>query len=407
MLEQAHMFHFPFRNPELDGDCSSEIPRRFPHLGKWIEIAKVLCTACLLLAFGSKVLGADVGGSWSVEATLETQTSSSTIPLDWESVLTVSFDPGGIALASMSTFGLSGLESQVFTGVMTIDLWEFYSELSFAPLIVGFEHWSSTVSIALGGAQIQSTFFLSYLDTLTYLSVSLSGSAGDMDVSITSQLETQELLFAHTYMSISGLGFGCVDDIGAAVRIHKTGFEYASLSIGEIPLAGFAGLTLGLEVKFTTTRKSVSISLDWVGISSPLPCLTVYTALGVQSGSSTGISIGSIVISGLELSFDLGAVSLRSVTALSPAYAATLLGTLDSGYWELLELSGTLDACCGGEINWSMATYFSTTSTALFGWAESELSISVPFTDSLISSLEATIQDSGLTEITLAIQTSW
>lgn len=347
---------------------------------------------------------ASASGTWSMAAIYQPQSGSFS---SLQSTLELTANLGDTGVASKTVFSLMGLESQVFTGTATIDLWEFYSELSFTPSAVGFDHWTNTVSLALGSVELQSTFYLSYINTSTYLSFAMSGVVSNVNISITTELTTTSLCFSRTEISLSGLTFACIENLNARLRISKSGFEYAKFTFVNTPFKALPGLKVDAKLRFTLTRKLLNLSLEWGEVQQLLPCVKLYTALGEQTSSTVGVGINRLQIYAFEVNYSFGEVSFHSLSVLNPAYTTSLLGITKSGYWELMEISGSEDLCCGESLDWSAAIYFSSKSERLFDWAETVFSLKVPFSKRISMGVSIDVTEAGLEQIKTDVRTSW
>jgi len=222
--------------------------------------------------------------------------------------------------------------------------------------------------------------------------------------------------FTEEYITLEGLGFGCVTDIDVALKLVCTGFEYFKIVVGSIPFFSFLDLQLGIT--FTETAKSVTLcgSMDALGGD----CFSID--VGLNTISATGAQITSLEIYGISVAYAWNGISFSSDTSFNTtehaikdningpdevAFLVPLTGMvetticvdpncdqtfvdvddvcsigLEGGYyefycipyeyykvWESFGISSEADGCCGGAISFSIDTYFGTRYTLdTVGW---------------------------------------
>lgn len=322
-----------------------------------------------------------------------------------ETDILVALDLGGLNVASSSSLSMTGYESQTFTGTMTVDLWQFYTELGFTPLHGGFDHWLGTASIDLGGALVESTLYLAQDPIMSYGTLSLSGAVGAGTVALKTKFEGCSLSFSRCDLTATGFEI-CGVSLSSSMWLSGSGFEDLRFSASVIPLPGFTLATLDAALRLTIMQKTLDLSVSWEGLLEPLPCLTLYTAIAGGAGGSSA-SLGAMEIYGLGVDCTVGSVSVSSVSVLDPAYAGSVLGVEHAGQWELFRLSTKAYDCCEDEFSWTISTYFSAASTALFGWSETITSVTIPVAARGSATLSFEVSEFGLEELSLSLKLDW
>ena len=340
----------------------------------------------------------------SLTVTYDPQTSPH---WDLKSVLAFSAELGNVAISSRTVFSLDGYESQVFTGAWTVDIWQFYCELSFVPLAVGFDHWSSTATLSLPGVTMESTFYFSHTESGSYSNFRLLSTIVETEITVELGFAGYGFNYSHTEIVVSGVEGPCAENLSLELRLAKRGFDYFKIRLQGFSLPGITIASADLEAEFTLARKDVTVELRADSPWAVAPCLSVYFSLGAGT-SGTSLTIGSLDIYGLELTCEVDGLEFRSVSVLNPAYAATLLGTSKEGYWELIELSMVQNPeCCTSGVNWGAKTFFSRSSDELFGWAETVVALEIALQEQIAIGLEVDLTVNGLEQLRTTVRTFW
>jgi hypothetical protein len=222
--------------------------------------------------------------------------------------------------------------------------------------------------------------------------------------------------FTGEKVSLSGLSFGCVADIGTTLYITKDGFDSFTVDLTGIDI-GIAWLALDFELVFTLDTKSLALTPTFV-VGEAI-CIDTYLDVLTNAASITGIEVYGL---GLVCSWD--GVTVKDLTVLdtgryaitTPEYGSVIeeiATALDEGhdvysdYWELLSIEVTRPGCCGGDFTFLANTYFSKTATSLFGWGMTYVEAKVPFGSSLFFSGSLAIEASGLEHIGFGVEVNW
>jgi hypothetical protein len=352
-----------------------------------------------------------IEGTWTVETTLDSQTGPTTLwDLNYSSTLFVSAEfPSttltSLAVSSQSVFDPTGYASQLFTTSGHIDLWEFYSELSFSKVLGGFDHWLGSASFSLGDVDLTGDLYLGSTPADTYAAAKLEAPVAGTSVAIDTRLEGCDLVFSALDVTVSGLNLSCADSMGIQMGLDHNGFVDAVLQVNDLDLGLVGKLVFDLELSFSATRKSVTLELAWPESFRPLDCVVLYTAAGAPTDSPSGIS--SISIYGLEWSATLGDVTFRNISVLDPLYASTLLDTDDETCWEQLDVLVTAALCEGMDVECELSALFSYESEHLFDWAEAKSMLKLNCAKGWSASLSLTGDANGLDSLGVSMGVAW
>jgi hypothetical protein len=142
------------------------------------------------------------------------------------------------------------------------------------------------------------------------------------------------------------------------------------------------------------------------------------------AGDGDNAPIEGISIYGLELSYTLGSVTFRDLSALdpsryaitTPAYGNGIEGIADAigqgheyypDYWEMLSIDVALGSCCGGSSHVVLYTYFSQGSGSLFDWAMTSIEASVAFSERLEMRGGMEITATGANHLSVGLRYAW
>jgi len=336
--------------------------------------------------------------NWNFEVIFK---ATETSPWNLESSLEWSVDLEGVKLVTRSVFGTDGFEDLVFTGEFTVDIWGFYGELSFSPSMPDvFDHLSTTTSLDLPGLSTEMTMYLSSASD-SYYEIQFRSSLGSTEIKLTNRFAGLKPQYESTEVSVSAGQVLCVKDLSFCIDFAKTGFQELKISLKDVPLLGMEFPTFDISADFTLTHKDITLEVSseqW----EASPCVKVYWGIEIF-----GSSISQLALNGIEVTCPLGPFQFRSVTALNPSSALSLLDVYKEGYWEMLELSVDIPLnCCNRSIEVTFASYFSKNSEWLFGWAETVISLGW-HSQSLSGEAKLELAGQGLEELSVGLKLSW
>jgi hypothetical protein len=215
-----------------------------------------------------------------------------------------------------------------------------------------------------------------------------------------------DVTFTEEYITLEGLGFGCVTDIDLALKLTCDGFSYFKVVVGSIPFLSFVDLQLGITFSETSKVLTLCGSMDALGGD----CFSID--VGLNTVSATLAQITSLEIYGISVAYTWNGISFSSDTSFNTtkhaikgniygpdemAFLVPLTGMTKTtvcvdtcgtwttvtdvcsigadgyGYyefvcvpteyyevWETFGIESAGDACCGGAFDFSIDIYFGT-----------------------------------------------
>jgi hypothetical protein len=132
-----------------------------------------------------------------------------------------------------------------------------------------------------------------------------------------------DVTFTEEYITLEGLGFGCVTDIDLALKVTCDGFSYFKIVVGNIPFLSFMDLQLGIT--FSETSKAVTLcgALDALGGD----CFSIDVGLNTVSFSDATIT--NLEIYGISVAYTWNGISFSSDTSFNTAEHA-IKGNIES-----------------------------------------------------------------------------
>lgn len=382
---------------------------------------RVIVTAAVIAMLAGLVLLAagPLSGSWDTEIRIDTTTPSFE---GLQSVLNLDCPWSNLSVTSGSELQLFGFLWQEFGVHGSLGAFQVQGNLLFGPSTADYIYMQMLATIELAGGEA-GVYFAQLSDAVLGgpadgFAIRISGSFGDLELVSMTELgarvrdddfsgitivhaasglyrtyDTNPLVpgqgFTGEKIMLSGLTFGCADDIKASLYFTCDGFDSLSFQVAGIrtPLPWFsldATLTFQLQTKSLVLVPHLSLG--------QLACLNVYADLITGDGDNAPIE--GISIYGLELSCTLGSVTLRDLSVLdpsryaitTPAYGSVIEGIADAigqgheyypDYWEMLSIDIPLVSCCGGSSHVVIYTYFSQGASSLFDWAMTSAEASV------------------------------
>jgi hypothetical protein len=414
-------------------------------------LKQVVISAAVITMLSSLTLLAanSLGGRWDTEIRLDATTPSFE---SLQSVLNLDYSWSSLTVTSDSELQLFGFLWQEFAVHGSLGAFQVQGNLLFGPSTGDYLYMQMIASMELAGCEI-GAYFAQLSDAVLGgaadgLAVRISGSFGDLNVVSTTELgarvrdddfsgitivhtasglyrtyDTNPLVpgqgFTGQEITLSGLTFGCADDIKASVYFTCDGFESLSFEVAGIR-TNLPWLCLDATLTFQLQTKSL-VLVPHLSLGQ-LACLNVYA--GFVTGAGDNAPIGGISLYGLELSCTLGSVTFRDLSVLDPSrYAITtpaygsviesIVDAIDQGheyypdYWEMLLIDIPLTSCCGGSSHAVIYTYFSQGSSSLFGWAMTSIEASVAFTERLEMRGGMEISAVGDKYLTIGLRYDW
>ena len=375
---------------------------------------KILALSLMLIVgVGICAFAFPLSGTWEVEIGINPQTPTFT---SFDSTLNVDYTVGTWTFGSLTQFELSGWAAQSFSVNGTIGAFTAASVVAFDPVGAAFSYWRSNVSTAIAGVTFGGSFYLTSAGS--GWTFSASGVEGDLSLSATAYfnypvpttLQTEPITlpmnsYCFCFTSIrfnASFPFACIDLVDVSLSFSAAdGFDGITFSLDAVQLPGLPFLTFDFDLTFSTqTEGKVLTIIPTINLDSD--CIIIYAEL--VTGSSDWIITG-LDIYGVGLRYSWNGLSFASYSSFDPGKNASLTGK--SEYWEVFTITNNTDSCCGGGLEFSVSTYFSCDSTALFDWGETDVDVSVGIGSNFTLSTGLLVDTTGLKEWTLGFAVTW
>jgi len=424
----------------------------------------LVATIVITLLVGLTLLAnGPLSGNWSSELTFKPNGTFAEFISSLESLLVVDYTTSGFAATSTSEFRLFGYVWQEFETTGRLGALDYQTTVLFGPSTADYIYTQFIGSVSLAGVDL-GLYFAQLSDAVLGgaadgFAIRVAGSIGavnlvsiselgarikddDFDgitiVHASSGLERSYLVdpvvvgqgFTGQKVTVSGLSFGCLNDITTTLYVTCAGFEFLKFEVEGIDV-GLSWLTLDLDLTFQTTVKSIGLTPTLV--LADAWCVDVYAEVLTDApvGASTTNtlfdpynSITGIGIYGLGFSVNWNGVTVKELTVLNTArYAITtpeygsvieeIVESLKNGheyyaeYWELFSIEVVGDGCCGGTNRFLVNTYFNKNETALFGWGMIHIESDIAVNSNISLSTQIEISTDGADFITLGFHANW
>jgi hypothetical protein len=225
--------------------------------------------------------------------------------------------------------------------------------------------------------------------------------------------------FTGQKFAINHFNFCCGEDITATAYFNCDGLDYVSFGVDDLMVRNLQWLAIDAELKFEPQTKSLRVTPKLV--IGNIACFELYVGYTPASGS---VGIDTIDVNGIELTCQIGPVTVRDVSLFAPCdlaltterYGSRVLPIVDilaSGmdyypdYWEMFSIAYAGPACCVGEYNFLANVYFDMNSTSLFDWAMTHMEAMMPFGDSLAFTFGMEVTQTGLEYLGFGFEVVW
>ena len=420
----------------------------------------IITTLVALTLFGDSPLS----GSWTSESTFKPNGNFSQFIRSLESLLAVDYTVSGHSATSTSQFQLFGYIWQEFEATGTVGAFDYQTNMLFGPSTVKKYIYSQFIgSVSIAGLDL-GLYFAQLSDAVhgggaDGLAIRLAGSVGMADVvSITelgakikdadfdgitivhagSGLERSYITdpvvvgqgFTGQKVTVSGLSFGCVNEITAALYITSDGFDFIKFEVDAIDV-GLSWLTLDLDLTFQTAVKTIGFAPTLV-LGDAL-CIDIYAEVLTNAPVGTNTTntlydaynaITGIAIYGLGFSYSWDGITVKELTVLNtgryaittPEYGSAIeeiVEALENGhaycvnYWEMLSIKVIRDGCCGESTRFLVNTYFNKNETGLFGWGMTYIEAETAINSTTSLSTQIEVGTDGVDYIGFGAEVSW
>ena len=343
----------------------------------------LVLSLAIIFGLGVAAFGQTLSGTWTVDIKIDATQMNFATALDFSSTLTVNYAVGGWTFGSATTFIDTGWSDQVFTAVGSLGAYLFDSTLDLDPA-GAFEKWIVEGGVTMGGMTFGMVFTL-YPNDLT-LDITASGSTNLVTISGT-------LSFGHLAYSVdpavpgdncdldwqgititAGFPFCCAD-IAATINFTCAGFQYAKFCVTGLTVANIPWLSLDACLLFELESKTLTltphIALGEVSCDFGLYADIVTTG---GTGPLSVLTIGDIVISGIDVGCTIGGVDFYGISFWGAGAKPSILA--GTPYWEAYKISTDDDGCCG-PFTFDIMVFFDVNSLSLFDIAEFQADMSL------------------------------
>ncbi len=340
-----------------------------------------------------------LSGSWDLEIEIDPQQTSFSDSLGVYSILKVNYSIGDWTFGAATVLDENGWVDQDFSTTGILGPYTLTAAVDFNPDAT-FGSLVATTSVPFAGALFGSQFTLEGEDT--FLIVTASGFAGDVDVNISISFGDNDAIcdFPFDEVSISiGIPF-CCSSISSSLTIGCAGFDQIAFSTSGIVVPNLPWLTIGAQLVYTLQTKTLTLSPTFN--FNTVTCIDFY----IQVDSSDNLTIGAISIEGIKLSCDVGAVMFTGISFWGDGSKPSRLAGTE--YWEVYTIETNAAACCG-PFSFDVSVFFLENGLRLFDIAMFEANLELTVAAQFVFSmgLEIDVEINATTLWTLGFAITW
>jgi hypothetical protein len=414
---------------------------------------KTLVVVAVVLSIVSFTLVASrLSGIWEANLAIDSNPFSFT---ELSSTFTVNYTLGGFTATSNSEFLLAGFIWQEFGVTGTLGAFTIQEDLLFGAFTAELIYDQVIVTTSVAGinfglywAQLSDAVLDGPADGSV---LRMAGSIGDIDIGSYFELgaqveDTDDDTFngitiyhaatgAHKHyvtnplivgqgftgekLSVSGWGFGCVEDIATTLYITCHGFDYVKFALIGIETS-IEWLNFDVDLMFQLQTKTLVLT-PTINVRENT-CIDVYAQVLTDPAAIT--SVTGIGVYGLGFTTSFGNVTVKDLTVFGTScyaitteeYGSVIEERADAlkyghdfypDYWEMFSIEVTGDGCCGGSYAFLVNTYFQANSGSLFDWGMTDIAATVPINSVLFLITEVEIDTIGMNHVGLGMSASW
>lgn len=355
----------------------------------------------LIFLFGLGCIGfaQQLSGSWDIEIAIDPQQTNFSNSLSLYSILKVNYSIGDWTFGSATVLDANGWADQDFSTTGTLGPFTLTAAVDFNPDAT-FGSLVTTTSVSFAGVLLGSQFTLEGDDT--FLTITVSGFAGDVDVDIEIDFGDNDGICDFPFDEVSvGIDFPfCCGEISSTLTIGCDGFDQIAFSTSGITIPNLPWLTIGARIVYTLQTKSLTLSptFDFGTVT----CIDFY----IEVDSSDNLTLSSIAIEGIKLTCDVGTVTFTGVTFWGDgSKPGRLVGT---DYWEVYTVESNTDDCCG-PFSFDVSVFFLENGLRLFDVSMFEVNFELTVAPQFVFSmgLEVDVEVNTTTIWTLGFAITW
>jgi hypothetical protein len=304
----------------------------------------------------TEVLLADVSTSGSFESTV--RIASAPLVVDITSVVfDSSIQIDDFSARCTARFTNTNFDLLTFSALGTLGTSHLSSSLVFNPTTVSFVSWQTTGTLDVLDVRFADTLYIAASQSSSYTLFRASGETGSFALDASAKFGVCPVAFWEASVCADWTWPVCSIPLRACLAIDDSaGFVSFTASANSIPvLPGVVGnsTVLDVSIKYTTTEKVVTPTLRFQPQWLVCPEIRVFGELVFDQAS---LGIEGVSIYGLRVEVPVGDLIFRMADSLDPSKNSTLTGK--AAYFELLEIEGSLAACCGTPGKIKISTYF-------------------------------------------------
>ena len=331
---------------------------------------------------------------------------------------------GGYALATNVLFGPSTTdylyaEAIVELSIAGIDVAWHAAQLSDAVLGGPADGWALRIAGNAGPIDLVSiSEFGARIEDADFDGITIVHAATGLERHYATDPLVPGKGFTGEKVTLRGVPFCCAK-IDAGVYFTCEGFQYVSFGVTGIEVGAVPWLSLDVDLTFELQTKSLVLTPKLA--LGEVACVELY---GEIDWDAANRSIDGIGVYGIELSCELGPVTVRDVAVLdlnryaitTEAYGSAierLVDAIEAGhsyypdYWELFSIAYRDDGCCGGDLTFLLNVYFDEASNSLFDWAMTHVEAEVPLANAFTFTLGMQARPVGVDSLTFGFHLDW
>lgn len=207
-----------------------------------------------------------------------------------------------------------------------------------------------------------------------------------------------QLSFEQAVLSAS-FSIGQIEGVSARIVIDDSGLDVVSLMVEEVS-SGLSWLAFSGELTLTVLTEELDVEPELTLDGGT--CLTLYGKVltGTRSTGITGISLY-----GIGAGYDWNGLEFSSLSYLDDVHSIAVLGS--QSCWEALTFSVSKASCCGGAIDFKCTIGFSKSSVSLFGWAETDIVLTVGLSATTSLAVSVAVEIAGFTYLAVTFSHAW
>lgn len=344
-------------------------------------LALVCCVLCgiLLLILGQPTVQAStIQGTWEFAMAVD----ANSITIQPTGDISIQLIGDTFDVTTKSVFKADGLDSQEFTGNLSLGAIQASSTLLFDASLASFSKFEITLNFQ--ALDISWSAKAHVAPTASNNSLEITGNT-DLSWARWSAnvvMKSCPSTFDSAQIKLQDISF-CASTLYMDLRFSKQGFDSLQLSTSGLAIPGIPMLSTSLKLRLQPSQQELSASFSLVPSQSDA-CVEV--SWKVLTGETSGTSITGIEPSAIDALFNVGDVRLH---------------ILHTSVWDLLELSSEFPPICDMTGNWKIQTYFQDHTGMLFGFHRLLFNVTFPLVENCEFVTQIALSDTISFKLTL------